>query len=594
MPQSDPASQSGRHGLRVGLLAQREADHGWLAEILGASETHEFEVLEDAPASEVEGHSDRQRPDVAIAFQHGPSIHELSHALRFASGLGSDLPVVVVADLEDEGATMRMLEAGAYGVVTRNEVTTRLLVSVVASAVESQRSIGRLSVVRERERRLATEDPLTSLANRHQFRNRLTASIDAARHSDHSMALLLIDIDDFQLVNDTLGHAVGDELLKVVSRSIRSCTRDTDTVARLGGDEFGIVLTNLNAALDAARIAKKVIDVLSRPFSVAGRTVCSSVSIGISTMSEEADDARALLRQADTAMCHAKKRGRNRAEFFTEEMNATVMRRLALESGMRTAADDGTLLVQYQPIFDIRRLQVVGAEALVRWRHAELGHLTPDEFLPLAEESGLILPIGEAVLRTACVQAAQWQARGHEGFKIAVNVSPRQLQDPGFAFTVDDALRFSGLSAQSLELEITEGSLVEDADLMLRALHGLKELGVGLSVDDFGTGYSALSYLKDLPIDVLKIDRSFVNSLMVDPAVATIVQAIVKMARGLNLVTIAEGVEQQDQLLLLGSYGCNKIQGFLLGRPEYPRQFERWIDDPVFHWQEAMQPVADL
>jgi diguanylate cyclase (GGDEF)-like protein len=402
------------------------------------------------------------------------------------------------------------------------------------------------------------------------------------------MAVLILDLDNFKLVNKAMGHAAGDDLLKIVARSLSNCLRETDTAARLGGDEFGVLLTNLQDELDAGGIAAKIVDTLSRPLPVQGRAVHCSLSIGIATVPRNGDDSKDLLQQADTAMRHAKKQGRNRIEFFAEEMNTLARRRVKLESGLRTAASDGTLQLHYQPIFDLRRGRMTGAEALIRWRHAELGALAPDEFLPLAEGTDLILEIGDWVLHTACQQAVRWQRMGHEGFRMAVNISPRQLQDPGFCDKIQRALLQSGLQAESLELEITERMLVGDAEDMLRALHEVKELGVHLSVDDFGTGYSALAYLKDLPIDVLKIDRSFTNSLMIDPAGATIVETIVRMAKGLNLTTVAEGVEQPDELLLLGSYGCNRIQGFLVGRPVAASDFAHWIDSPTLRWDHAL------
>jgi diguanylate cyclase (GGDEF)-like protein len=397
----------------------------------------------------------------------------------------------------------------------------------------------------------------------------------------------------FKLVNDSLGRGAGDELLEQAAVLLRRCLRETDTAARLGGDEFGVLLTNLHDELDASRIAMKIVETLCRPMPVKGQSVYCTVSIGIATVPRNGEDAAELLQQSDTAMHHAKRRGRNRAEFFTEEMNTLVTRRATLETGLRTAVDAGGLHLHYQPIFDLRRERLVGAEALIRWQHPELGALAPDDFLHLAEDSGQILGIGEWVLNTACQQAAVWQSQGHEGFRIAVNVSPRQLQESTFHETVQEALVRSSLDPKSLELEITESTLVRDADVMVKALHDLKQIGVHLSIDDFGTGYSALSYLKDLPIDLLKIDRSFVNSLMVDPAGATIVETIVRMAHGLNLTTVAEGVEQHDQLLLLGSYGCNRMQGYLFGRPVSPEGFTRWINDPTFRWAPAGTHIVE-
>jgi len=293
------------------------------------------------------------------------------------------------------------------------------------------------------------------------------------------------------------------------------------------------------------------------------------------------------VRKAETAMRHAKEQGRNRYEFYAREMNAAVMRRVSVESRLRRALEEGALILHYQPEYDLRRSRIVGCEALIRWNHPEHGILPPSEFLGVAEDSGLIVPIGAWVLQEACRQTAIWHAAGHVGLRIAVNVSSRQFREQGFEDLVSSALAETGLRPESLELEITEGSLIADVDSTITTLYALKRLGVRLSIDDFGTGYSALSYLKRLPVDVLKIDQSFVRELTTHPVNATITEAIVRLARGLDLATIAEGVETPEQLLLLGSYGCHRMQGYLFGRPSAPDQFAEWLSHPPFSWNHG-------
>ncbi|UCE87556.1 MAG: EAL domain-containing protein, partial [Deltaproteobacteria bacterium] len=332
---------------------------------------------------------------------------------------------------------------------------------------------------------------------------------------------------------------------------------------------------------------------IGRPITLGRRAFVTTASIGIATYPRNGTEPEELIKKADTAMYHAKQQGRNRFEFYTQDMNMAVMRRVALESRLRTAAADGGLLLHYQPQFDLRRERLIGSEALLRWQHPELGMLPPIQFLPLAEETGLIVPIGEWVLRTACRQNAAWQQMGHRGFRISVNVSTQQFKERGFAAIVRNALEESGLRPEYLELEITESSLVEDVEMTVGTLRELKRLGVHLSIDDFGTGYSALSYLKFLPIDILKIDQSFVRSLTSYPADATITSAIVQMAQGLSLTTVAEGVETVEQLLLLGSFGCNRMQGYLFGKPVPPETFVKMLEDPGFRWMKGAPPVPE-
>jgi diguanylate cyclase (GGDEF)-like protein len=592
MSESRPEPSEQAEAVRILLVGALPEDVPWLQEVLGRSRSRHCTMLPLESRLGALARVEGGEVDVALVVHRAdgdaqPSdgwVHELAEL---------NLPMVVLCEHDDEWISHQMLNLGAHAVLHFEDVATRLLVSSLASAVDTHRKISDLSGAREQDRRLATHDPLTDLANRYLFHDRLAQALAASRRNSQKMALLFVDLDNFKLVNDTLGHAVGDELLRVVSQVLSGSLRESDTAARIGGDEFALLLTNLGDELDAARIAMKVIDSLRKPLDIRGKSILCTVSIGIATVPRNGDDENELVRQADTAMYHAKKRGRNRYEFFTEQMSAAIVRRVALETGLRTAIDDGSLSVHYQPVFDLRRQRLTGAEALIRWQHSELGALPPDEFLPLAEESGTVLPIGEWVLREACEQALAWQRMGYEGFRIAINVSPRQLQEPKFAESVEQVIRDVGISPKTVELEITESSLMQEATQMIDVLHQLKRLGVSLAVDDFGTGYSALAYLKDLPIDILKIDRFFVSSLVTDPADATIVEAIVRMAQGLNLLTVAEGVEDHAQLLLLGSYGCTRMQGFLLGRPVPPHEFGRWIDEPDFRWGGAKDEVLE-
>ncbi len=502
------------------------------------------------------------------------------------------VPIVVISDVDDEAVALKALQNGARGYLVRSEASTRLLVTTLGAALESHRMILQLNTARERARHLATHDQLTGLANRSLFHDRLTQAVSAARRGRHKLAVLFTDLDGFKAINDTLGHAVGDGLLRGIARRLTSCLRETDTAARLGGDEFAILLTNLANELDAATVARKLLGSLADPIQFRTQATSIHCSIGIATFPRDALDPDDLVKKADTAMYHAKERGGNRFDFYTEDMNAAIERRVALEERLRAALEHDQLRVYYQPQFDITRGRIVGAEALIRWQHPELGLVSPVHFLPIAEETGLIVPIGDWILRKACEQNAIWNREGHHGLRVSVNVSSHQFLEAGFADVVRNALEETSLSPVALELEITESSLLRDVEITVDTLRRLKDLGVRLAIDDFGTGYSAMADLKRLPIDVLKIDQSFVRNLTTDPADATITETIVQLAHGLNLTSIAEGVETHEQLLLLGSYGCNRLQGYLFGKPVPAEIFEQWLDNPPFRWKQEEKKTA--
>lgn len=494
------------------------------------------------------------------------------------------IPSVVISHREDEELTLRALRSGARGVLAPGELQRPKLVATLGAALESHRVILQLNSARERARHLATHDPLTGLANRSLFQDRVGQAVATARRRRHSVAVLWMDLDQFKAVNDALGHAAGDDLIRSMARRLASCLRETDTAARIGGDEFAVLITHLSDEHEAAAVAQKIIEALGEPLHFRTQSTRIRTSIGIACFPRDAVEPEELVKRADTALQHAKERGGARFDFYTDDMNAALQRRVAIEERLRTALEEQRFEVHYQPQYDLTRGKIIGAEALLRWRHPELGLVSPAHFLPVAEQTGLIVPIGDWILREACRQNAEWNRAGHRALRISVNVASQQFLEPGFAESVQHALEASSLPPVALELEITESSLLKDVDVTINTLRGLKELGVRLAIDDFGTGYSALAYLKRLPIDVLKIDQSFVRSLTTDPADATITETIVQLAAGLNLTTIAEGVETLEQLLLLGSYGCNRMQGYLFGRPAPAEIFAGWLDDPPFRW----------
>ena len=419
----------------------------------------------------------------------------------------------------------------------------------------------------ERLHYLAHYDPLTGLPNRILLQDRLSqAMLDAGRR-ERMVALLFLDLDRFKIINDTLGHEMGDALLKEVASRLTDRVRAGDTIARLGGDEFTVVLANIAHVDDAARLAQKLIDSFIPPFLIGGREMFISASIGITLYPFDDSDLDSLLRNADAAMYHAKELGRNTFQFYTTELNRRTVQRLRLETALRHALDRNELAVYYQPQVDFKTGDITGTEALLRWRHPEMGLVPPLKFIPLAEETGLIIPIGEWVLRTACHQARAWCTTGFDTFRIAVNLSGRQFQNHDLARLIESVLKDTGLDPLNLDLELTESILLHNTNETLATMKRLHGLGVVFTMDDFGTGYSSLSYLKRFPIDALKIDRSFVRDIPTDSNDAAIAQAIIAMAHSLGIRVIAEGVETSAQRAFMRSHQCDGMQGYHFSKP---------------------------
>lgn len=417
-----------------------------------------------------------------------------------------------------------------------------------------------------RIRELADYDVLTGLPNRRLLRERFVLLLAAAERDKSEIAVIFLDLDHFKRVNDSLGHSVGDELLVEVARRLDTVVRRIDTVARLGGDEFIFAMPGFHTAA-AAEVARRIIDVFARPFEVAGHELTVTPSLGISIYPHDGEDLETLLKNADTAMYRAKEIGRNTFQFYATEMNTATLDRLLMESNLRRALAQGEFILQYQPLVNLRSGLVIGVEALIRWQHPELGTIMPDNFIHVAEETGLINPIGDWVLCEACRQAKAWCDEGLPSLVVAVNVAPVQFRQPGFVEMVAGALAASGLEAGLLELELTERTVMHDADINLGTLSALHRMGVELSLDDFGTGYSSLAYLKRFPVGKLKIDRSFVNDLETDPDDWAIASTIVSMGRSLRMTVLAEGVETAEQLAQLRKMGCDMAQGYYFSRP---------------------------
>jgi len=419
----------------------------------------------------------------------------------------------------------------------------------------------------------ATHDTLTGLVNRNLLNDRIDQAILQAKHSERLVGVMLLDLDRFKLINDGFGHIPADNLLKAVATRLAHCVRDTDTVARLGGDEFVVVLGGIDDADSVASVAAKIMRNLTLPLSIEGKEVFVTASVGIAMYPRDGDHGENLLRNADVAMYRVKEHGRNNFRFYAPEMSHMALDRLDMEGNLRRALERDEITVFFQPIVSLASGRIVGAEALVRWNHPRIGMIHPPEFIPLAEETGLIIPLGERVLRLACQQIAAWQTASLPPLKVSLNISARQFRQENLPELLQRVLAETGIAAEALEFELTESMVMHDVENAIAMLRELKQIGVTLALDDFGTGYSSLAYLKRFPIDVLKIDRSFVRDIDREADDAAIAHAVIAMAHSLGLQVTAEGVENEAQLALLRQYGCNDFQGYLFSRPVPAEEF---------------------
>ncbi|MFA6955145.1 MAG: EAL domain-containing protein [Thermoanaerobaculia bacterium] len=458
------------------------------------------------------------------------------------------------------GACRGVLEAGLALTIAfhRSELDRRRALAAVAQAEE-----------------LAYHDVLTGLPNRALFFDRLNVALAHAARHRHKLAVLFLDLDRFKNVNDSLGHTAGDEMIREASLRLNRCMRNEDTVARFGGDEFIILLRIVGRIEDAGRVAQKVLETISQPYRIGAREIVTTASVGIALYPADGTDAETLVRNADSAMYRAKEAGRDVSRFYAPAMNAYALEELELESDLRRALERKQLSLHYQPLIDVVEGRIFGLEALIRWEHPKLGLLTPDRFIPVAESTGLIVPIGNWVIREACRQIKEWHRLLGIELVVAVNLSPRQFEQPDLPGQVRAAVEAAGLRPRFLELEITESHAMADVGKSIRILRELKTLGVRLAIDDFGTGYSSLSYLRQFPVDTLKLDRSFVREITV-PEDGAIARGIIAMAHSLSLRVLAEGVETLGQLEFLKEHACDRLQGYLFSRPLPAPAFEKF------------------
>ncbi len=528
------------------------------------------------------------QPDVVLldVLMPGMDGFDTCKAIRVTDE-GRHIPVLMMTGLDDIDSIDHAFEVGATDFITK-PLNYAILGHRVRYLLRTMRAFESVRQSRKAIHHLAYYDSLTNLPNRRMFTERLYQSLEAARRNNRLMGVLFIDIDNFKRINDTFGHSVGDRLLRSVAGQLLTCLRRSDAigreleneevpVARLGGDEFTVMLSNIEQAEDAARVARRIIDAITVPFLIGTEEVVVTTSIGIAVFPYDGDSVEELLRNADTAMFDTKEHGKNNYEFYTHSMSTSAFERLAMENGLRKALSNAEFEVHYQPKIDLHTRAVSGLEALLRWRHPEKGILLPQDFMLPAEETGLVVPIGEWVLRSACQQLRRWADAGLAPLRMAVNLSACQFRQTMFSQMVELGLQDAGVSPGWLELELTEAVLMEDIHNSSRMLRDLRQSGVHISLDDFGTGYSSLSLLKCLPIDTLKIDNSFVRDIAINADVTAIVEAIIMLAHSLRLRVIAEGVESLQQHDFLCERGCDEAQGFYFTSALPAEEMERWL-----------------
>ena len=495
-----------------------------------------------------------------------------------------DTVVVMISGQQTIDSAVEAMRAGAFDYITK-PLDLRLVETAVNRALSHHGLLTQKrlyenhleELVKERTAKiehLAYHDGLTDLPNRVLFEDRCNQALAIAQRNQNLVAVMLVSLDRFKKVTESLGHAAGDVVLSEAASRLQRCVTNGDTVARFDGDEFALLLTNITESADLAETARAISDVFRAPFGLGSQEVYVSTSIGISLFPFNGEDSSTILRNAVAAQYRAKKQGGNNYQFYAADMNALAVKRLELETSMRRAIENEEFVTHYQPVVNLASGAVVGSEALVRWQHPELGLLPPGRFIGLAEDTGLILDIGEFVLREACSRTRAWQNRGLLGLRVAVNISARHFQQKNFSEQLVDILEETRLDPTCLELELTETSIMENTEVAVRVLTQIRKLGVRVAIDDFGTGYSSLSYLKNLPIDTVKLDHSFVKGATTDPDDAALIMAIVTLAHNLRLRVTAEGVETDDQVTFLRLLRCDEAQGYLYGKPMPPETFE--------------------
>jgi diguanylate cyclase (GGDEF)-like protein len=517
-------------------------------------ESEEFDIVEAADGLEAIKAVEKHHPALVLLDAVMPGIDGFTTCKQIKDKGHTDIPVMMITGLDDDASVERAYDVGAIDYITKPikwAVLKHRVKSVVASVV-SERKV----------QLLAYRDTLTNLPNRLLFADRLEHALIRAHRHREAVALMLIDIDDFKLVNDSFGHEAGDKLIKAIGDLLVKSLRRADTVARLGGDEFAVIVEDIDGPEDAISIADNLTTILAHNVKLDDQETYTGASIGISIYPDDGEDARTLLKNSDTALFRAKEKGRHGFQFYKPEMSVTAMERLDLENSLRKALERDEFAVHYQPIIDLHKNEVVGVEALLRWQHPDKGIINPNDFVPLSEDCGLIVPIGEWLVRTVCKQLRLWREEGLEKQNVSINIAPRQFRDQDIIALFKEMLHEHNIEASAITIEITESALIENVGEVESILNTLSNMGMTVALDDFGTGFASIAYLKDFPVDIVKIDQVFIDGIPDSVDDSAIVNAIAGLTRGLKLKLLAEGVENDRQLQMLKGLGCQLGQGF--------------------------------
>jgi diguanylate cyclase (GGDEF)-like protein len=574
--------------IRILLVEDIPPDTSQIRRVLADYQGADFEVEQVRSVEAALGLLIERRFDAMLLDVSLPEGHGLTAFLR-AKEAAPTIPVVVLADEDDESLALDAISLGAQDHLVKSDA--RFLPRTVLSAIHRHGVLSDLRSAKQREHFLATHDSLSGLLNRYAFIERLNDSIARAERSDIRLGVLFVDLDDFKAINDTLGHTIGDEILRALGRRLEGITRATDTVARWGGDEFTILIHEVKGEENVVVLARRLLELVEEPFLLAGKEYRIGMSIGIAVFPDDGRDCETLVRNADTAMYQAKARGQNRYYFFSKGMNASAAERLRVGNSLRQAIAGKEILVHYQPQVDLATGEIVTVEALARWRDESGGLASARDFVPAAERLGLVTELGELVLRQACTDAVRWERDLGRPIRVAVNVSPYQLNDQRFLDVVEQTLQDAGLDPSRLELEITETVTMDGSHVALRNLRELRKRGIGILLDDFGTGFATLHALKTLPIDSIKIDRSFVENVDTHPVDAAIIAAVGMVAASVGCGIIAEGVERPEQVPALYRIGCTRMQGYLFGEPMPTDKLEVLLREDEFPWVDLVAGI---
>jgi diguanylate cyclase (GGDEF)-like protein len=554
------------------LVEDNLGDARLLREMLNEQNSFNTQLTQLESMTAAETHLAKHAVDIILLDLGLPDAQGLE-AIRRAHAAAPGVPLVVLTGLDDESLAVQALQLGAQDYLIKGQIETRGLLRALRYAIERKTMESAALAMARQMAHSAEHDFLTGLPNRMLLNDRVGQAIALAKRHMRKVAVLFLDLDGFKHINDSLGHPVGDKLLQSIAKRLVDCIRGSDSVSRQGGDEFVVLLLDLEHAEDAAVTARRMLEAVALPHCIDQHDLHVSASIGVSVYPDDGLDADTLIKNADTAMYQAKENGRRSFQFFKPAMNVRAVERQFIEEGLRRALEQRELVLHYQPKVNLMTGAITGAEALIRWTHPTRGPIAPADFIPVAEECGLILPIGAWVLREACVQARTWMDAGLPITSVAVNVSAMEFRDKNFLEGLFATLRETGLDPSFLELELTESVLMKRVEFTASILQALRKRGVQVAVDDFGTGYSSLSYLRKFPVDALKIDQSFVRQISTAGDDTTIVKAVIGMARSLKLRVIAEGVETLEEVAFLRAYRCEEAQGYYFSRPVPPQQF---------------------